>query len=915
MLQSRVRRMLTRAAGPLVLVGLFVAMIGATVSLEADSGVGGVLTPEGVRAVSPGASTHPALPPIPEPQPQSTTLKQQCKDGAAVSSSNDALAGDCAVLLGAKDTLRGTGSLNWSTATAISSWDGITLWGTPQRVDWITLRSKSLTGTIPPELGSLALSRLDLRGNSLTGSIPAELGNLTAVTSLYLHNNDLSGPIPAELGNMASLSELALFGNDLSGSIPPELSNLRRLRSLYLDDNDLSGSIPPELLDLPLRLLRLSDNPSLTGCVPPGLDDIASNDLDDLDLDECPSTYTLTTTAGANGSVSPSGTSTEDYADSVEITATPDSGYRVAGWSGACSAAEGTTCSVRMLDNLTVGVTFELPEQTLTVTVTGPGGTVTPTGATQQPADSDVTLTASWNDATHSFTGWSGDCVATTSTCVVTMDANKAVTATFAALPADRCATTTAADCIRAVYRGAPGDYAQVADIPADKLLTASSSGHYHVERGQQYTVVTAAQLPEGWTRFYLQRDPGPTFGVPSPVSFSQLIKPIGTTYTFTVSDESGLPSHPQDCCKFDYDFKSPPQFTYELLRAKPFVRPRPDGKPFTGDAVVSTTFQVPRFGYGSFDSGAMDAGSYGLLMPDDDPDDDQAITAVTTYEELRTETTVLRVNVTDEAGDDQSAFLATVNDDTLVEWRLADDCWARYQVTAAPTGTGITRDIAVRWYSYAATGCTGPLDLDSAAITLDWDPSYIPSSAMKTPVRHGPWLMSSRSWDGERETAVEVDLPDDQGPGPVGTDVNPPSHPLYREATVPAGWQTDGHSWGRGHDFPVYGYVQLYYDSDRKPAATIVVSMNPRIPDIRWTYARGYREAWVVDGYTAILEYASAGMLAQGLGDDTEITHVWLYDPETDLQVLVVGHHESLLGGNIEGTIAIALSVMNGGQ
>ena len=221
----------------------------------------------------------------------------------------------------------------------------------------------------------------------------------------------------------------------------------------------------------------------------------------------------------------------------------------------------------------TASVTFERITHTLTVTA-GEGGSVTPDGTTTHGEGAEVTLTASWNDATHSFTGWGGDCEGTATTCALTMDAAKTVTATFAALPATRCATTTASDCIRAVYLGAPGDYAQVQDIPADLLLTPASDGRYYVERGRQYTVVTAASLPTGWTRFYLEQTP---LGTPSPVSFSQLIKPVGTTYTFTVTTDPGAPT----------------LITFDLKEARPFVRPRPDGKPEIGDTVVTTTFSV----------------------------------------------------------------------------------------------------------------------------------------------------------------------------------------------------------------------------------------------------------------------------------------------------------------------------------
>ncbi len=209
---------------------------------------------------------------------------------------------------------------------------------------------------------------------------------------------------------------------------------------------------------------------------------------------------------------------------------------------------------------------------TLTATA-GEGGSVTPDGTTTHGEGAEVVLVASWNDATHSFSGWGGHCEGTASTCALTMDGPKTVTAMFV----ERC-TTGATDptCIRAVHLGAPGDYAQVQDIPADVLLTANSDRRYYVERGRQYTVVTAAPLPEGWTRFYLDQTPL-EFGKPSPVSASQLIPPVGTTYTFTVTTDPAAST----------------LITFDLKEARPFVRPRPDGKPEIGDTVVTTTFSV----------------------------------------------------------------------------------------------------------------------------------------------------------------------------------------------------------------------------------------------------------------------------------------------------------------------------------
>ncbi len=142
------------------------------------------------------------------------------------------------------------------------------------------------------------------------------------------------------------------------------------------------------------------------------------------------------------------------------------------------------------------------------------------------------------------------------------------------------CATPADPTCIHAVYIGAPSDYAQVVDIPSAMRLNAGPGGTYHVDAGLEVTVVTAARLPSGWTRFYLEPSP-----VIAPVSVSRLIQPVGTTYTFTVE---GAPPFGVTVIN-----RAPTSFTYHLKQAKPFVRPRPDGKPHTGAPVVETEFVV----------------------------------------------------------------------------------------------------------------------------------------------------------------------------------------------------------------------------------------------------------------------------------------------------------------------------------
>ena len=261
-----------------------------------------------------------------------------------------------------------------------------------------------------------------------------------------------------------------------------------------------------------LRKLYLKRNAGFSGCIPHHLRDVRHHDLSTLILPDCAS-------------------------DAPETPATP------------------------------------LPTFNLTTTA-GDGGAIDPPGASTHTEGVPVIVTASWNDATHTFAGWSGDCTGADTTCTLELYADASVTAAFTPLPADRCATPTDPTCIRAVYLGAPDDFAQVQDIPAELLLTPNPDGRYLVERGQQVTVVTAAPLPAKYTRFYLQQDP---VVQPWAVSFSQLIPPVGTTYTFTVSEDEGAAT----------------LITFDLHAARPNPLGRPGLKPILGEVVVTTVFRA----------------------------------------------------------------------------------------------------------------------------------------------------------------------------------------------------------------------------------------------------------------------------------------------------------------------------------
>ncbi|WP_299625211.1 InlB B-repeat-containing protein [uncultured Tenacibaculum sp.] len=141
---------------------------------------------------------------------------------------------------------------------------------------------------------------------------------------------------------------------------------------------------------------------------------------------------TLTINA-TNGWVSknpnPPGGAYDDGA-SVELTATPDAGYQFDGWSGD---ATGTTnpLTITMDTDKTVTAMFSKIQRTLTINATN--GSVStnpnPTGGTYDDGTS-VELTAT-PDAGYQFDGWSGDATGTTNPLMITMDANKTVTAMF----------------------------------------------------------------------------------------------------------------------------------------------------------------------------------------------------------------------------------------------------------------------------------------------------------------------------------------------------------------------------------------------------------------------------------------------------------------------------------------------------
>jgi uncharacterized repeat protein (TIGR03803 family) len=179
-------------------------------------------------------------------------------------------------------------------------------------------------------------------------------------------------------------------------------------------------------------------------------------------------TFALTVQRGGTGTGSVSSTPSGitcgadcsepfSYNTLVTLTATATSPSVFTGWSGGGCSGTGT-CKVTMIDLQTVTATFSPPTVPLTVAVGGSsGGTVTSaapaiTCTATCPVDvtsgTKVTLAAAAGTG-GAFKGWTGACTGTLS-CVVTMDAPKAVTAVFSKTFTD--ALTAGSTPIKAVH-------------------------------------------------------------------------------------------------------------------------------------------------------------------------------------------------------------------------------------------------------------------------------------------------------------------------------------------------------------------------------------------------------------------------------------------------------------------------------
>ncbi|XP_034211897.1 probable leucine-rich repeat receptor-like serine/threonine-protein kinase At3g14840 isoform X2 [Prunus dulcis] len=132
----------------------------------------------------------------------------------------------------------------------------------------IDLARNYLSGTIPPEWGSLPLVNISLVANRLTGSIPKEIGNITTLKSLDITMNNFSGVLPWQLGNLLLIERMLLTSNNFTGELPDTFGNLTTLKDFRVGDSHFSGQIPDFIKNWTNLEKLLIQASGLTGPIP-----------------------------------------------------------------------------------------------------------------------------------------------------------------------------------------------------------------------------------------------------------------------------------------------------------------------------------------------------------------------------------------------------------------------------------------------------------------------------------------------------------------------------------------------------------------------------------------------------------------------------------------------------------------------
>jgi uncharacterized repeat protein (TIGR02543 family) len=193
-------------------------------------------------------------------------------------------------------------------------------------------------------------------------------------------------------------------------------------------------------------------------------------------------TYTLNT-IGINGSITLSPNQTAyNSGSTVQLTATPNSGYTFSSWSGDTTATSNPLI-IGMNANKTITGNFSaIPPATYTLNIASNNGTVTKNpNQISYTIGTTVQLTAT-PAVGYTFSSWSGDATGSTNPLSVSMTNNKNITANFTLIPIITYTLTTTATNGAIIKSPNQANYntgttVQLIATPADGYTFSSWSG------------------------------------------------------------------------------------------------------------------------------------------------------------------------------------------------------------------------------------------------------------------------------------------------------------------------------------------------------------------------------------------------------------------------------------------------------
>ena len=255
------------------------------------------------------------------------------------------------------------------------------------------------------------------------------------------------------------------------------------------------------------------------------------------------SPHVLTINVTGSGSVAkspdqpsyPSGTQ-------VTLTATPAAGWHFVGWSGDQTGSTNPVV-ITMNSSKTITATFEINTYTLTVNSGANGSVTKDPNQPQYDHGTQVELTAI-PAAGHHFAGWGGGASGTTNPLIVTMNANKTISASFASGYTITILTTGDGSVTRnpnlASYT--PGQAVQLTAVPVDGAHHFVTWTHDVFDRAatNPITVNVDSNMTVGAT-FTITESVPPVVQVVSPNGGELLAEGQTATLRWTASDNDAV--------------------------------------------------------------------------------------------------------------------------------------------------------------------------------------------------------------------------------------------------------------------------------------------------------------------------------------------------------------------------------------